>query len=353
MRSTPKVLILSKGSIENPASRYRHFNMIPYLRQAGFDVDIHPLFEDVYYNSIAVENNQLKRVLRKSLYSVERFIKRSADIPSLGSYDLIVVENQFFPYEQGLLEWLATKVNPRIIVEFDDAIFLTLLHEGKLARTLKMVRHVIVGNPNLAAFARKYNSNVSIVPTVFDIRQYDNLPPRKENAVPAIGWLGQAVGLQYLKVVEGALAHLAREVDFEFRILSKKSLDMPGVNVRHVPWTLESEKTELRALDVGIMPLFDDIWSRHKCAGKLLHYMALGIASAASPVGVNADIIRDGENGFLAADEDQWKEKLKLLITDAVLRSRIGVEGRKTAEEYSLQVWAPKVIELYRRIISE
>ena len=353
MRNSPRVLILSKGSIENPASRYRHFNMIPYLRRAGFEVDIHPLFEDVYYNSIAVENHRLKRVWRKSIYSVERFIKRCAEIPFLDSYDLIVVENQLFPYEQGLLEWLATRVNPRIVVEFDDAIFLTLLHSGKLARTLKMVKHVIVGNPNLAAFARSYNSSVSIVPTVFDLRQYDNMPPRQENLMPAIGWLGQPVGLQYLKVVQKALAELAHDVDFEFRILSKKSLAIPGVNVRHIPWTLESEKMQLQALDIGIMPLFDDIWSRHKCAGKLLHYMALGIASVASPVGVNTDIIRDGQNGFLAADEDEWKEKLKLLVTDAGLRAKIGAEGRRTAEEYSLQVWAPKVAELYRRIIEE
>ena len=37
--------------------------------------------------------------------------------------------------------------------------------------------------------------------------------------------------------------------------------------------------------------------------------MALGIPTVCSPVGVNTDIIHDGENGFLATTVDEWVEK--------------------------------------------
>ncbi len=353
MKKQPRVLILSKGSRENPASRYRHYNMLPYLERAGFKVDIFPLFEDVYYKSILLEKDAKKRILRKSLYSMKRFIKRISHIPFLGHYDLVVIENQLFPYEQGFLEWIATRINGKLVIEFDDAIFLTKLHSGKLARTLKLAEHVIVGNPNLAEFARRYNDSVSVIPTVFDLRHYDKLPEREPKARPAIGWLGQPVGLQYLKVVAPALQELAKTHDFELRILSRESVEIPGVDVHLVPWNLEHEKQDLVQLDVGIMPLFDDIWSRHKCAGKLLHYMALGIASLASPVGVNTDIIKDGVNGFLAADTKQWTDKLARLLDDETLRLKMGKAGRLTAKEYSLQVWAPKVAELYRHLIEK
>ena len=48
----------------------------------------------------------------------------------------------------------------------------------------------------------------------------------------------------------------------------------------------------LRALDVGLMPLPDDEWSRGKCGMKALQYMAFGIPPVVSPVGVNATAVR-------------------------------------------------------------
>ena len=40
--------------------------------------------------------------------------------------------------------------------------------------------------------------------------------------------------------------------------------------------------------------------------------------------------ILPGENGFLAANEDEWCEKLELLIADPSLRSRMGRAGLET-----------------------
>ena len=110
---------------------------------------------------------------------------------------------------------------------------------------------------------------------------------------------------------------------------------------------------ELQGSHIGIMPLADDEWARGKCGLKLLQYMAAGIPSVASPVGVNKEIISDGVNGFLALSEDEWYKRLLKLCNDPELRRRMGDAGRKTVEgEYSIDIWAPKLAEIYKTTAS-
>jgi glycosyltransferase involved in cell wall biosynthesis len=95
------------------------------------------------------------------------------------------------------------------------------------------------------------------------------------------------------------------------------------------------------------MPLFDDEWSRGKCGMKALQYMALGIPPVVSPVGVNATIIRDGVNGLYACTEEQWIDRIALLLENEPLRRSLGKEARRTIEEsYSARAHAPRVAKI-------
>ncbi|MDD4214679.1 MAG: glycosyltransferase, partial [Bacteroidales bacterium] len=105
--------------------------------------------------------------------------------------------------------------------------------------------------------------------------------------------------------------------------------------------------------DIGIMPLPDDEWSRGKCGFKGLQYMALGIPAVLSPVGVNTEIVQDGVNGFLAANDEEWIEKLSLLIESPDLRKKIGLNGRKTiVEKYSFNAWKEKYISYFEELVN-
>ncbi len=86
--------------------------------------------------------------------------------------------------------------------------------------------------------------------------------------------------------------------------------------------------------DIGIVPVNNEaIKSPHK----ILNYMAYGIPVICSPTDSHMRIIRHGKNGFLASSDEDWIKYLTLL-RDPQLRSKIGVEARKTAlEEYSIQ----------------
>jgi glycosyltransferase involved in cell wall biosynthesis len=66
-------------------------------------------------------------------------------------------------------------------------------------------------------------------------------------------------------------------------------------------------------------------------------------------VGVNTEIVRDGENGLLAASDEEWELALERLLADAGLRQRLGDAGRATVEaRYSARVHAPRVAAVFR-----
>jgi len=99
---------------------------------------------------------------------------------------------------------------------------------------------------------------------------------------------------------------------------------------------------DLHSFDIGLMPLADDVWTRGKCGFKLLQCMAMGLPVVCTPVGMNTEIISDGEEGFWARSSDEWIEKLGLLIKDRNLQKSIGSKARKKViTKYSLSKTAP------------
>ena len=111
---------------------------------------------------------------------------------------------------------------------------------------------------------------------------------------------------------------------------------------------------DLSEIDIGIMPLPDDEWAKGKCGFKGLQYMAMEIPSVMSPVGVNTEIINDGVNGFLASTEEEWIEKLSLLIESPELRRKFGVKGRQTVvENFSVDSQKQRYLDYFNELIKK
>ena len=347
-----KVIYLSKYSSIGPSSRYRIYQYLPHLAEYNIDVDVRPLLKDRYFGIIKIDNFILKNLF-KVFYAAYRYIIRFFDVLKSNKYDLVVIEHQAFPYLTFFLEYFLRMLNKNIILEFDDAIYLT--HPRKMPKLIKMSKAVIVGNDFLKEYAVKYNKNVKVVPTVIDMRRYvekgQGSRVKGDEGRIIICWIGLAYNIDYLKQLSDVFRKLSDKITL--KIISNKNIEIEGVNIIFKKWNNETEVEEIQSSHIGIMPLRDDEWSRGKCGLKLLQYMAAGIPSAASPVGVNKEIISDGVNGFLASSEDEWYEKLLRLCEDFELRSKIGLEGRKTVEEkYSIEKWAPRLAEIYKEGIT-
>jgi glycosyltransferase involved in cell wall biosynthesis len=144
------------------------------------------------------------------------------------------------------------------------------------------------------------------------------------------------------------LLQLRQRVDFELRVIGGE-VSLTGLDARCQPWRPASEVKDLAAFDVGLMPLPDDPWTRGKCGLKALQYMALGIPPVVSPVGVNAEIVSDGVDGFHAPTPQSWIDRIGQLVSNPALRARLGGEARRTVEaRYSARVHVPRVSAILR-----
>lgn len=332
------------------------------------------------------------------------FCRRVLLLTRLHKYQSIIIHRELTPFGPPIFEWVISKVyKKKIIYDFDDAIWMNDGHDSgfmwklkwrsKIASTCKWSWKVTAGNDFLANYARQYCNQVILFPTVVDtdihlqaerntldaerwtlnagrqalntelntqfpIPNTESLIPNVQSAAsqkpkakdqrPVVGWTGSHSTLFYLDMLLPILQQLEKELDFEFLVIANKDPKLHLKHYRFIPWNKNSEVEDLRQIDIGVMPLEDNEWSKGKCGFKLIQYLSIGIPAIASPVGVNTDIIIPGKTGFLASSETEWFENLTKLIQDPQLRNQLGQNGRKLIEEkYSVDSLRDKFIQLF------
>jgi glycosyltransferase involved in cell wall biosynthesis len=273
-----------------------------------------------------------------------------------GAVDAVFLQKRLASLERL---FLLRRRAPRLLFDFDDAIWLRRDDDGtvrpapfrkrlRLAMSLRCADAVVAGNAYLSAYARRWNPNVTILPTPIDADYYATRPPPASVSSVSLGWVGHPDNFCYLQRLEPALAALAaRWPNLSLRVVCSQPYRSRSICVENVPWSLKEEVANLQALDVGLMPLEDDPWTHGKCGYKALQYMAVGVPVVCSPVGMNQEIVVEGETGLLAADLHAWERQLSRLIESAELRHRLGAAGRQFVEQnYSLAAMAPRLADL-------
>ena len=263
---------------------------------------------------------------------------------TLDAYDIIFIYREALMTRHTVFERLFRRSRSRIVFDFDDAIWLPAVSSGnrrlewlknpaKTARLLSWADMAFAGNRYLAEYASRFCDCVRIVPTTVDTDVFQPRAAAVTGDGPVeIGWTGSPSTIEHLRYSLPALRRLRQKYGgrIRFKVIGDAAFHDEALDVRGMPWRRETELADLSTLDIGIMPLPDDDWTRGKCGFKGLTYMALGIPAVLSPVGVNTEIVEDGVNGFLAESEDAWVDRLSLLVEQPALRARLGARGRET-----------------------
>jgi glycosyltransferase involved in cell wall biosynthesis len=360
----PSILFLTAYPIEDPSCRYRVHEFLPYLESAGYECTVTPFASPELFRALR-SHGKLASKAKELLSCSARRLRHLGD---LRDFDFVLIHREAFPLLAPLVEKLVIRRAgaKKVIFSFDDAIYAGHEDIGHLSHPWlyrmkhgrgydDAIRHsacVIAGNRILADYARRLNSNVSIVPTVVDCRRYRPLPAVAREPL-TIGWMGSRTTAPYLAVIATALRRIAIKYGkaVRFRFVGSPEYRLNVRDFESLPFRLETEIQDLQSFDIGLMPLPDSEWARGKCAFKAIQYMACGVATVASPVGITTDLIRDKVNGLLASTSDEWFEALDLLVRDVPLRSAIAQAGRRTVEaSYSLEVWGPRFVSIFDQL---
>lgn len=354
---TKKVLFLLPYPLHNaPSQRFRMEAFFPLLKQNNIEVHTQT-FLDANGWKILYKNGSVWQKIRAVAAG---FVKRWwATLFLVWRYDFIVVHREAAPLGPPVFEWIIGSLWKRkMIFDFDDAIWIPAVSEqNKLASFAKCFwktkwickwsYRIAAGNQYLAEFARRHNPNVFVIPTCVDTNHRYNSLADHETQKPSIGWTGSHSTIKYLDTIVPVLQKLEKIYDFDFYVICNKKPAFQLNSLKYIEWKEDTEIEDLKNINIGLMPLEEDLWSQGKCGFKIIQYMALGIPAVASPVGVNNDLINKS-TGFLCSTPEQWYTALSTLLSDDSLRVEMGKNGRdKIIRFYSIQANAGPFLSLF------
>jgi glycosyltransferase involved in cell wall biosynthesis len=345
-----KVLLLARYWRLPAPSRYRFYQYLPFLEQTGLQFTLAPLLDDNYV--------RLQYASRKfPLLPLPRiYARRVTDLLRAGAFDLIWLEKEALPWIPSWVEHALGLGRVPYVVDYDDACFHTYdqnrhaivrgLLGRKIANLMRRAALVVAGNEYLADYARRAGAKwIEYLPSVVELRKYPCQEPKPVNDVFTIGWMGAPANSRHLARIADVLVEVCREGAARVRIVGGWQTALPAaLPVEYRAWSEETEFSEMRQFDVGVMPLYDGPWERGKCGLKLINYMAAGLPTIASPVGVNSSIVEHGVTGFLADSNEEWITAFRALQRDHSLRRAMGDAGRaKVEREYCVEVVAHRL----------
>lgn len=359
-----RILFLTLFDKSGASSRARVFQYMPFLKKEGI---VYKVLSIMSYKLSGILNNHssypfVYRMSYEFIYNrLLRFLKYIYVIMQAPNYDIVFIQKVTM---DAFLFKLLIKRNQNIVFDFDDnpmsfqgkINLLTRLvlsyKRSRLSYILRKSKAIIAGNRYLENIYKAYNRNIITIPTPVNSDLFIFTPHQDTNNKKIIiGWAGMGeYHIRHLMLLAEFLSELQNRCKFKFRLIGSrnsnriKNMFSKLEDCEIIDWVEpEDMPRKLSELDIAVMPLIRDSESEGKCGLKILEYMSMGIPVVCSPVGVNRDIISDGENGFLAEDKQEWVDKLSRLIKNEQLRKQFSLRGRFTVEEsYSCNNIFPK-----------
>lgn len=357
-----RVLFIAHHRLDrSPGQRYRFEQYFNWFKENGIQCELSNLLDEEDDKNLYAPRNYWN----KFKIALNSYRKRQHDLRRIKEFDLVVIYREALITRGTSFERKVAKSGIPMMFDFDDAIWVKDMSEGnkwlsflkssdKIHRILPLCTHITAGNEYLAEFARKYNNNVTVVPSTIDCNKYVPDEHYDNNGKVTIGWVGSHTTVKHFELVTNVYKNLLAKYGdkIQFKVIGDPIYENAELGIKGLPWDNAKEVDLFNSIDIGVMPLEEDPWTKGKCGMKGLLYMSVGKPAVMSAVGMNTDIIDHGVNGFIPVGEEEWFKVLSDLIENPELRKKIGHAGRDTVlNEYSFEVLKWKMLDVYAKVL--
>lgn len=343
----------------SPGQRVRIESWAKHLVEYGWQVDIRSFESDSLHEILYKEGN----IINKAVKISQCYLSQLKFILQKPSCDILFIYREASLIGPAIIERLAKRLKVPIVYDFDDPIFLTDLNSvNKLFSRLKFPKkthtifdlsdHIIAINDIMGNYAREFNPNVSVVPNFVDTERF--CPAHKTDEAVRLGWSGSFSTMHNLKAIASPLQKLQEKYNVPIRVIGNGDIKIKNVNLEIRQWSPQTEVSDLQDCSIGLMPLAEHPGNKWKFFLKVIQYLAVGLPVVAQQGGSNSDVIKDGVNGFVVKSQDEWYDRLSLLIEDTVLRQKMSQAARQTALDcYSTHVQMNRVADIFENVLAQ
>src|SRR5262245_29737986 len=240
-RTPVRVLALSPIPEEGAGCRFRIAQFMPYLESVGVDVTLSSLFTTEFFRLVYKPGHYARKALTFAALSARRL----GSLRGLRRFDVVFIYREMFTIGPAIVERLiAARGRPPIVFDFDDAIFLpnvsdanrligVLKRPQKVAAIIRSSDHVITGNEYLAAYARRFSSAVTMIPTSVDTDRFVPCDGDRARAdEPIVGWIGSPTTSSYIRSLAPVLRRVRERQPFTLRVSGAgERFDVAGLRI--------------------------------------------------------------------------------------------------------------------------
>ena len=220
--------------------------------------------------------------------------------------------------------------------------------DGVTVTTEELKNKYIEENPQL-------EGRVAVIPNSIDFNLFRPFP-KKETGQIRIGWVTSSSHLNEIWIVKNVFKRLFKK--YGNKIVFVQQGDLAELSKVFTPEEFEFHqfidlnmyplKFASLNLDIGICPLVADDFNKHKSQLKWSEYASMKLPAVCSNL-EPYHCVEDGKTGYLAKDEDEFFNKLCLLIDSKELREEIGQNAyEKNKLDFNLETNARKWVDFYQ-----
>jgi O-antigen biosynthesis protein len=359
MQEMPTRYFIASGCSIATTTLYRCVHFREQLRDLGYRADLAEWFDEGSIDPSQALNYDVLFLYRLAMCPpLGRLIERARHAGKL-----VIFDTDDLVFEPELLEW------HRAVHQLSAAEqklhaqgvqrYLTALRVCDMATTATPVLAKLVQRRGTPAFVHRNALGKEMLAVADRLCAQRPSQPRGDKIIIGYGSGTATNDVDFREATAALLDGLNRFPQAELWIAGPltlpPSLENFGERVRRFPTTDWRGWFELMSqMDVVLAPLeIDNIFCRAKSEIKFVEAGALGVPVVASEVDSFKDVINQGENGFLAADENGWKTALRAVIEQPQLRTQMGERARRTVlDRYSPQARTADLAALLPQLVN-